>query len=229
MSTQRPMAAHLIGAAHLFGVVCAGCGAPGAAVLCPGCRESVPRPVASPRGGVIAALSYRGTGKQLVAGLKFRNRRHAAHSLAELLAARLATVQVDVVTWAPTSARRRRSRGYDQAELVARALARRLGLPCRRLLRRVPGPPQTGRSRSQRLAGPAFVARPSRRPLRVLLIDDVVTTGATLASAGRALRAAGASHVVLAAAAATPPPPAQRSSSLARPLAPRRQRWLPKP
>ncbi|HEX8771251.1 MAG TPA: phosphoribosyltransferase family protein, partial [Acidimicrobiales bacterium] len=96
------------------------------------------------------------------------------------------------MTWAPTTGARRRERGFDQAELLARAVARRLGLPCRRLLRRRPGPAQTGRDREGRQSGPAFTTRRVTGPARVLLVDDIVTTGATVSAAARALRAAGA-------------------------------------
>ena len=87
--------------------------------------------------------------------------------------------------------------------MLARAVAWRLGVPCRRLLRRTDGPPQTGRTRAERLEGPAFVAR-RRVKGAVLLVDDVVTTGATLRAADAALRAAGAETVHCIAAAATP-------------------------
>ena len=126
-------------------------------------------------------------------------------ALARAMARRVRHERVDVVTWAPTSARRRRRRGYDQAELLARAVAWRLGVPCRRLLRRVDDPrgPQTGRTRAERLAGPTFVARRRVRGV-VLVVDDVVTTGATLRAAETALLAGGARSVRSIAAAATP-------------------------
>ena len=98
---------------------------------------------------------------------------------------------------------------------MAREVARQLGVPCRRMLYRSHGAPQTGRSRAQRLAPgvPAFRARPSRLDVRVLVVDDVITTGGTLQAAGRALNAAGVAHVLLVAAAATPRSEGQRSGS----------------
>jgi predicted amidophosphoribosyltransferase len=78
-------------------------------------------------------------------------------------------------------------------------------VPCLRLLeRRGPDAAQTGRSRRDRLRGPRFVGHPRARGRRVVLVDDVVTTGATLRAATLALRRAGARSVVPAAVAATP-------------------------
>jgi predicted amidophosphoribosyltransferase len=113
---------------------------------------------------------------------------------------------VDVVTWAPTAPGRRRARGYDQAEVLARAVARALGVPARGLLRRTDrAGPQTGRRRAERLArAPTFAVAARRVPARVLVVDDVVTTGATLHAACSALVAGGAESVRAVAAAATP-------------------------
>jgi predicted amidophosphoribosyltransferase len=114
---------------------------------------------------------------------------------------RLRLQHVDLVTWAPTSPRRARRRGYDQAEAIAQAVGRELGVPCRRLLYRSHGSAQTGKSRADRLVGPVFRARSPRPGLAVLVVDDVVTTGATLRAAAQALRSAGVTHVELVAAA----------------------------
>ncbi len=124
--------------------------------------------------------------------LKFRNDRAVVAYLADALAEAARRRDVDLVTWAPTTAGRRRARGYDQAELLARAAARRAGLPVACTLVRLPGPHQTGRPVAERLDGPRFVAgrrAGSRcRSRRIAIVDDVVTSGATLSHAARALR-----------------------------------------
>jgi predicted amidophosphoribosyltransferase len=130
----------------------------------------------------------------LLTGLKNGHRRDLVGWLADGLDALLPVPAADLVTWAPTAPGRRRQRGFDQAELLGRALARRWRLPCRPLLVRRPGPAQEGRSAAQRRAHPGFVAT-GAVPRRVLLVDDVATTGATLARAAGALRAAGAGEV----------------------------------
>lgn len=190
----------------LLAVTCPVCGAPGRAP-CPTCLDSLrPAPALPPPPGVDdcrALLAYEGAARELVARMKYRNHRAALPGAAAAAATLVHPREVDVVTWAPTTAARRRARGYDQSELIARIVARRLGRPCRRLLRRCGGPAQTGRSAAERWRGPTFVAAlvPQRR---VLLVDDVVTTGATVAAGAAALRLSGASTIVVLALARTP-------------------------
>ncbi|MGA1566085.1 MAG: ComF family protein [Ilumatobacteraceae bacterium] len=209
---KRSSVARLLDA--VFTTRCAGCDAIGAP-LCHTCRfilleASRIGPSAGTPDGVITAVSMTGSARRVIHGLKYRNRRAVVEHVAGMLAARVLAAgiaphsDVTAVTWAPTHPDRRRSRGYDQAELLARGVARCLGLPVVRLLERVDnGAPQTGRSRDERLGGPAFTGRRSRHRA-VLLIDDVVTTGSTLAAARGALRTAGVSNIVSAAVAATP-------------------------
>lgn len=191
----------------IFSSHCAGCHRRGP-VLCRTCRFAlIARPAPGTPGGVVVATSYTGRVRDVLLGFKYHNRRSLAAHIAGILAGRIGdrADEVDVVTWAPTSAHRRRERGFDQAELVARGVAAHLGVPCRRLLERVgTGAPQTGRSRRDRLSGPAFRVHPRAAGRSVLVVDDVVTTGATLSAADRALRAAGATGVLRAAVAATP-------------------------
>jgi predicted amidophosphoribosyltransferase len=171
---------------------------------CPACAC----PDGLPRRAVRATDHLQGETKELIRGLKYRNQRGVVAELADQLVRSILAdpdaPDFDVVTWAPTSVRRQRQRGYDQSELLARAVAARLGLKCRRLLYRDRSAPQTGRNREERLNGPMFRARPLRRPSRVLVIDDVVTTGSTLRAAAHALDLAGATEVCLLAVAATP-------------------------
>jgi ComF family protein len=152
----------------------------------------------------VAVLAYEGAGRELVARLKYRNARSTIRWLAARMAALVDARDVDVVTWVPTTAARRRRRGFDQAELLARSIARQLHRPCRRMLTRGDGPPQTGRSLQQRRAGPVLEAKPTGHTPRVLLVDDVITTGTTITVAARALQASGVKHVAVVAAAGTP-------------------------
>ncbi len=141
-----------------------------------------------------ALVAYDGVGRELVRSLKYANRRAAVGVLADAMAD-LVDRRPSVVAWVPATPSRRRRRGFDQAELLARGCGRRLGVPARRLLGRAADRSQTGLDRDHRLAGPALRAR---RPARgtVLVVDDVVTTGASLGTAARVLRAAGADAVL---------------------------------
>jgi predicted amidophosphoribosyltransferase len=191
------------------------CERPGPAP-CAGCLATLrPAPSLPVPPGLVACralLAYDGPGRDLVARLKYRNARSALPWVAAGMAALAATAgdDVDVVTWAPTTPRRRRARGFDQAELLARRVARELHRPAVPLLRREPGPHQTGLHLADRRTGPRFRPRPvAARAVpgrRVLLVDDVVTSGATFSRAARALTDAGAAGVVGLAAARTAPP-----------------------
>ncbi len=141
-----------------------------------------------------ALMAYDDEARVLITALKNRGHRGLITEMANRLALLVPPGGSFTVTWAPTGAARRRQRGFDQAELLARAVARRRSLRCQPLLRRLPGPPQAGQSRSDRRRNPGFRATGSI-PSCVLLIDDVATTGATLVAAARVLRAAGCGEV----------------------------------
>ncbi|HEV7506835.1 MAG TPA: ComF family protein [Thermoanaerobaculia bacterium] len=154
----------------------------------------------------------------VVQALKFRRLdylgRHLALTLAAELGPRLeGLAKIDRVVPVPLHWRRRLSRGYNQAERIARPLAELLGLPFDPVLSRGRAtPPQSRLGRTQRLANlrRAFrVPRPREiRGLHLLLVDDVATTGATLDAAAEALKKAGAAAVTALVAGRTPLHPA---------------------
>lgn len=146
--------------------------------------------------GGVAAWDHAGDAAQLVKDLKYGRATAVVTELADALAE--IAPDADVVTWAPASPARRRRRGFDQSELLARAFARRQRLPARRLLRRVDDLAQTARDLEGRRSGPslAAVGRRLRFKPTVILVDDVSTTGATLASAADVLRRRGAGSVI---------------------------------
>ena len=162
------------------------------------CGDCPPSPIAAAR----AAFLYEGPVAAAIRGMKFSGwhglARHLAGAMVEVL-----EFSADVVTWVPLSSRRRARRGFDQAELLARAVAARSRLPAVRLLRRVRETRAqarlTGPDRRRALVGAfASVRAP---PPRVLLVDDVLTTGSTAAACGEVLRAEGARRVMLLTAA----------------------------
>jgi predicted amidophosphoribosyltransferase len=199
---------------------CAACGLPGAAACagcraaleplpppwCGGCGAPVPVPVArcpECRGrveGARQALAYRGPVPALMAALKDGRRRGLVPVLGELTAAAVPAPPAGaVLVPVPLGPRRARERGFNQSLLLARALGRAWGAPVADVLVRVrEGPPQRGAARSARGAQAygAFAAAPGvAAPAVAWLVDDVRTTGATLADCARALRAAGARRV----------------------------------
>jgi len=149
-----------------------------------------------------APFLYDGPIAAAIRGMKFSGwhalARHLAGAMTEVL-----DLTADAVTWVPLSSRRRARRGFDQAELLARAVAARSGLPVVRLLRRVRETRAqarlAGADRRRALSG-AF-ASAHAAPRRILLVDDVLTTGSTAAACADVLRASGARRVVLLTAA----------------------------
>lgn len=104
-----------------------------------------------------------------------------------------------VLTWVPLGRRRRRARGFDQAEAVARAVGRLTGRPARRMLRRAietdPQARRTGRERRDSMRGAFAFGAQDGPPPNVVLVDDILTSGATMAECAGVLRRAGAVDV----------------------------------
>jgi ComF family protein len=191
---------------------CSACGRPlGAAplpdgFLCGDCRRRTP---AIDR--FLAGWTFEPPFDRVIHGLKYGRLDFLGHQLARDLHSRFdrQLEEADLVVPVPLHWRRRLSRGYNQAEEIARPLARLLDRPLRRALRRVRAtPPQTRLSRRQRESNVsnAFRARGRSRlaDSRVLLIDDVATTGSTLEAAASCLQTAGARSVVALVAGRTP-------------------------
>ena len=184
----------------LLGARCAGCGAAGT-WLCLACRELC-EPVR--QGRLTAAGTYGGALREAIHSFKYGGERALANELGELVASCLASdlatgVALDVVVPAVLHRDRARSRGYDQAWLLADVVARRTALPLRVPLRRIrPAMPQIlldRAARAENLRGAYVAEAGTLHGARVALVDDVATTGATLAAATGALRAAGARSV----------------------------------
>lgn len=154
-----------------------------------------------------APVAYQGPARALVRGLKFRGAAGLADELAAAMAARApAGLLQGVLVPVPLSRARLRERGYDQARRLACALAERTGLSVGAILQREGRPArQSGRGRAARLAlEPGSFSARRTAPPRVVLVDDVITTGATLTACAEALRGAGAREVVAVAYARTP-------------------------
>jgi len=193
--------------------VCPGCDVPrrsGEPLLCATCARglrTLPRLRA-----VHTAIAYDGTGMELVRRFKFEGRRDALAVLVARLTERVRNLRFDVIVPVPRHIARVRSEGSDPVFTLAQALSRRTvaTLAGNVLARARATPPQTGLSIAGRRANVAASFRARAGALagrRVLLLDDVATTGATLAEAANSLRrTSGAGRITLVALAGTPTP-----------------------
>jgi predicted amidophosphoribosyltransferase len=147
--------------------------------------------------GAWSAAPHEGVVRNLVAALKFRRLLPVAGLMADriqwLAPAHLLSGAIVPVPAAPSRLRRR---GFDPAGELAGALAERLDSPLEHCLARRGGSRQVGRRRAQRVGEPPRIHAPGIVPRSVLLVDDVLTTGATMSACAQALRAAGATRVV---------------------------------
>jgi ComF family protein len=174
---------------------CYRCNAPtGISMLCTPCGAH------TALGTVWCATGYHGTAKDLVAMLKFQRVKGAADVIGDWLDKQLPEIPPGVIiTPVPTANKRVRMRGYDQAHLIARCFAAKRGLDYRQILFRVGATRQVGSSRHDRFRQleSAFIVRSPQhiKGKHILLIDDVLTTGATFESAAELLLAHGVKRI----------------------------------
>lgn len=190
-----------------------------APAICPSCEKDLPWTDEThvlrelePGLRCAAPLWYKGPVRDGIRNFKFHNAAGAAAPLGEVVArcaAECFSGEFDSVTWVPVSAKRLRKRGYDQSLLLAENACKLWGVKPERLLRKVRDNPaqsslanaEARRRNTRRVYRPAGDAEGKR----VLLIDDVCSTGSTLSACAKTLRAAGAAEVMCAAVAFPPP------------------------
>lgn len=184
--------------------------------LCGDCRVNAPEcPVK--RGtppfveGWLALWHYEGAVRRSLLRYKFHHKRHYAAGYGRLLAMKISREReeaYDLITWVPISRWRKLRRGYDQVELLAQAVCAELGREPVRTLRKIRhNPPQSGivgqAHRRANVLGVYSAVEPERfKGKRILLLDDIITTGATVSECARVLLTAGAKEVYCAAVAA---------------------------
>jgi ComF family protein len=156
------------------------------------CRHCPPASIAHAR----AAFLFDGPARAAVHRLKFAGWRPVAEALGAAMA-QAWDLEADALTWVPLSRRRRAARGFDQALALARVAARLLELPLVATLHRHgdAGTQARRAGRERRLAMRGAFAARANPPARVVLLDDVLTTGATAGACAEVLLAAGAREV----------------------------------
>jgi ComF family protein len=174
--------------------------------ICSGCDADLPRvdspppPVSSPLDYEVAPLAYEFPVDAAIKALKFKRRLFYGPALAELLcrACRHLPEDIDAVLPVPLHWRRRWLRGFNQADEIAAPVAKHLGIPLLRNVKRIRATPfQSGlsaRARARNLHG-AFAVRGALLAKHVLLVDDVITTGATVRQLARVLRRTGVAKI----------------------------------
>ena len=203
-------------ASLLFPPHCAFCGKVGVQGVCPACEKTLPyckTPLheRAEIGACLAPLRYEGIVRDALLNYKFHGSQSRCTGFGDILAQAAAEHfggQFDLVTFVPVSKKRRRERGYDQSYLLARETCRHWDTAPAALLQKTKdNPAQSSLSsreeRQKNVAGVyAAVNEEKIRGARILLIDDILTTGATLREAARVLREAGAEKVICATLAA---------------------------
>ncbi len=149
--------------------------------------------------GVSVASHYDGAIKTLVHRLKFDYARSGSTTAAKLLAPLLSPASFDLISAVPSAPARLRERGFNQAQLIGKELSKLIGLPYADLLIRTKNVHQVGLTRRDRLAQVEgiFLHRHENliQEARILLVDDVITTGATMAECAKTLKNAGAKQI----------------------------------
>lgn len=203
----------------VFGGTCFVCRGAARGTLCESCDADLPRPstslcprcaLDSPAGAVcgrclanpphydatVAALAYRFPADVLVHALKFRGELALAPLLSSLLKERISPREIDCIVPVPLSSERLRERGYNQSVEIARYLGGKLESDaCRRERDALPQAGLDREARRRNVRG-AFRCARSFAGERLAVVDDVMTTGATLDELARTLKAAGAASVV---------------------------------